>query len=92
MASLLSKIFHGLAGRQTLGGFPGTLMVLNDGLWLMERLVLVLESWGHLVADVWFCSCVSNEGVFGVKVCPTPRQKCCRGFVDFLLEYVEKRQ
>ena len=47
LASLLSKIFHGLAGRQTLGGFPGTLMVLNDGLWLMERLVLVLECLGH---------------------------------------------
>jgi hypothetical protein len=27
--------------------FFGALLVLNDGLWLMERLVLVLECLGH---------------------------------------------
>ena len=36
-----------------------------------------------LVADGWFCSCVSEKGVFGVKICPTAREKRCRGFVDF---------
>jgi hypothetical protein len=41
------KMFHGLAGRQMLGGFLGMLLVLNDGLWLTERLVLVLECLGH---------------------------------------------
>ena len=36
-----------------------------------------------LVADGWFCACVSEEDVFGVKVCPTARERLCRGFVDF---------
>jgi hypothetical protein len=34
-------MFHGLAGWQTFGGFLGALLVLNDGLWLMEHLLLV---------------------------------------------------
>ncbi len=41
------KMFHGLAGRQTLGGFLGALLVLNDGLWLTDCLVLELECLGH---------------------------------------------
>jgi hypothetical protein len=36
-----------------------------------------------LVADGWLCSCASEEGVFGVKICQTAREKRCRGFVDF---------
>ena len=36
-----------------------------------------------LVADGWFCSCASDGGVFGVKICPTAREMRCRGFVDF---------
>jgi hypothetical protein len=31
------KMFHGLAGRRTLDGFLGALLVLNDGFWLTER-------------------------------------------------------
>jgi hypothetical protein len=30
-------MFHGLAGRRTLDGFLGALLVLNDGFWLTER-------------------------------------------------------
>ncbi len=41
------KMFHGLAGRRTLEGFLGALLVLNDVLRLMERLVLELECLGH---------------------------------------------
>ena len=36
-----------------------------------------------LVAGGWLCSCVSEEGVFGVKICPTARETRCRGFIDF---------
>ena len=28
------------------------------------------------------CSCTSNEGVFGVKICPTARESRCKGFED----------
>ncbi len=41
------KIFHGLAGRRTLDGFLGVLLVLNDVLRLTGRLVLELECLGH---------------------------------------------
>ena len=41
------KMFHGLAGRQTLDGFLGALLVLNDVLRLTGRLVLEVECLGH---------------------------------------------
>ncbi len=41
------KMFHGLAGRQTLDGFLGALLDLGDVLRLTERLVLELECLGH---------------------------------------------
>jgi hypothetical protein len=66
-----------------LDGFLGTLLVLNDGLWLRERLVLELECLGHfwkLVADfVLLCP----ERAFCVKICLTAREKRRRGFDDF---------
>ncbi len=39
-----------------------------------------------LVAGGRLCSRVSEEGVFGVKICPIAREKRCRGFVDFCVE------
>jgi hypothetical protein len=36
-----------------------------------------------LVADDLLCPCVSDGGVFGVKIGLIAREKCCRGFVDF---------
>ena len=41
------KLFHAMAGRQTLDGFLGVLLVLNDVLRLTGRLVLELECLGH---------------------------------------------
>ena len=41
------KRFDGLVGRQMLGVFPCALLVLDDGLLLLERLVLELECLGH---------------------------------------------
>ena len=71
------KMFHGLAGRQTLDGL-GVLLVLNDGLWLIGRLVLMLECLGffiYFVAGGWLFSCVSKEGVLAVKICPMAPEK-----------------
>jgi hypothetical protein len=40
-------MFHGMAGRQTLDGFLGALLVLDDVLRLTGRLVLEMECLGH---------------------------------------------
>ena len=71
------KMFHGLAGRQTLDGF-GVLLVLNDGLWLIGCLELMLECSGffiYFVAGGWLFSCVTKEGALGVKIRPMAREK-----------------
>jgi hypothetical protein len=41
------KMFHGLAGRQTLDGFLGALLDLDEFLWLTGGLVLELECLGY---------------------------------------------
>ncbi len=41
------KMFQGLAGRQTLDGFLGALLDLDDVLRLTGRLVLEMECLGH---------------------------------------------
>ena len=41
------KMFHGMAGRQTLDGFLGALLDLNDILRLTGHLVLEVECLGH---------------------------------------------
>ncbi len=41
------KMFHGLAGRQTLDGFFGALLVFHDVLRLTGRLVLELACLGY---------------------------------------------